>query len=64
MLPTGVPRLAVEAGTTFGWTRWADDAIGIDRFGASAPGGVAMREFGFTVEEVVRRATALVRGGA
>ena len=64
VLPTGVPRLAVEAGTTFGWTRWADDAIGIDRFGASAPGGVAMREFGFTVEEVVRRATALVRGGA
>lgn len=64
VLPDGVPRLAVEAGTTFGWERWADAAVGIDRFGASAPGAVAMREFGFTVEEVVRRATALVRGGA
>ena len=38
MLPPGVPVLSVEAAATFGWARWADDSIGIDRFGASAPG--------------------------
>ena len=62
VLPIGVPRLAVEAGTTFGWERWADDAIGIDTFGASAPGAVALERFGFTVDAVVGRATALVGG--
>jgi transketolase len=62
VLPVGVPRLAVEAGTTFGWERWADEAIGIDTFGASAPGGVALERFGFTVDAVVARATALVGG--
>jgi transketolase len=62
VLPAGVPRLAVEAGTTFGWDRWADDAIGIDTFGASAPGAVALERFGFTVDAVVARATALVGG--
>jgi transketolase len=64
VLPEGVPRLSVEAGTTFGWARWADASIGIDTFGASAPGGVALERFGFTVDAVVRRATALVGGGA
>ena len=38
VLPPEVPTLAVEAGATLGWERWADDALGIDRFGASAPG--------------------------
>ena len=38
VLPADVPTLAVEAGTSFGWERWADDVVGIDRFGASAPG--------------------------
>ncbi len=41
--PSGVPVLSVEAATTFGWERYADDSIGIDRFGASAPGGVGAR---------------------
>ncbi|MFM7617726.1 MAG: transketolase [Actinomycetes bacterium] len=62
VLPAGVPRLAVEAGTTFGWTRWADDTIGLDAFGASAPGAVALERFGFTVDAVVARATALAGG--
>ena len=56
-------RLAVEAGATFGWERWIGPAgavIGIDRFGASAPGEVNMREFGFTVENVLARARALL----
>ena len=38
VLPPGVPVLSVEAAATFGWARWADESIGIDRFGASAPG--------------------------
>ncbi len=38
VFPAGVPVLSIEAGSTFGWDRYADDAIGIDHFGASAPG--------------------------
>jgi transketolase len=64
VLPADVPTLAVEAGTTFGWERYADDAIGIDHFGASAPGPVAMAQFGFTPEHVAARARALVENGA
>jgi transketolase len=64
VLPPAVPRLAVEAAVPFGWERWvgSDGAvIGLDRFGASAPGEVTMRELGFTVERVVARARALLR---
>ncbi|MGD0882391.1 MAG: transketolase [Acidimicrobiales bacterium] len=60
VLPPGVPTLSVEAATTFGWERYADDSLGIDRFGASAPGATVMEEFGFTTSNVVARATALV----
>jgi transketolase len=60
VLPPGIPVLSVEAGSTFGWSRYADASIGLDTFGASAPGAVAMKEFGFTVEHVVERAQALV----
>ena len=59
VLPVGVPRLSVEAATTFGWARWADDSIGIDRFGASAPGGLVLQKLGINVANVVARATAL-----
>ena len=38
LLPPGVPVLSVEAASTFGWATYADESIGIDRFGASAPG--------------------------
>ena len=61
VIPPEVPTLAVEAGSTFGWDRWADDTIGIDHFGASAPGDVLFTQFGFTVEHVTDRARALVR---
>ncbi len=54
------PALSVEAGTTLGWAQWAEDSIGIDHFGASAPGEVLMAEFGFTVDHVVERALALI----
>ncbi len=60
VFPPGVLTLAVEAATTFGWERYADDTIGIDHFGASAPGDVVMREMGFTVDNVVARAEALL----
>jgi len=56
-------RLAVEAGATQGWHRYVGDlgdVIGLDHFGASAPGPVLMREFGFTVENVCKRALALL----
>ena len=49
----GVPVVSVEAGSTFGWHRWADECVGIDRFGASAPGSVVMEKLGITVDAVV-----------
>jgi transketolase len=60
VLPPGVPVLSVEAGSTFGWARWANDSIGIDRFGASAPGSVVLDKLGISVDHVVQRACALV----
>jgi transketolase len=59
-LPPGVPTLAVEAGCSHGWDRYADDVIAIDHFGASAPGSVALAEFGYTADNVVARARALL----
>ena len=60
ILPAGVPALSVEAATTFGWERWSDDSIGIDRFGASAPGGVVLERLGINVDHIVERANALL----
>jgi transketolase len=60
LFPSGVPVLSVEAATTFGWERFADDSIGIERFGESAPGAVALENLGINVDHVVRRARALV----
>ena len=59
LLPT-VPVLSVEAGVTFGWALHADDSIGIDRFGASAPGAEVMDRLGLNVAHVVARARALL----
>ena len=60
VLPPGVPRVAVEAGSTAGWHKYVgaiDDArgavVGLDTFGESAPAGVLFKHFGFTVENVV-----------
>jgi len=61
VLPSDVPTLAVEAGTSFGWDRWADDSVSIDnRFGASAPGKVVLEKLGYTPENVATRAKALL----
>ncbi len=61
VLPKGTPTVSIEAGSTFGWARYAHAHVGIDHFGASAPGDTLMKEFGFTVEKVVETAIALVR---
>ncbi len=60
VLPPGLPRLSVEAASSFGWERYADASVAIDTFGASAPGEVALAEFGFTPEHVADRAAALL----
>jgi transketolase len=60
VLPPGVPVLSMEAGATLGWERYADDSIGIDHFGASAPVDVVMEQFGFTATHMVERARALL----
>ena len=64
VLLAGVPRLAVEAGATLGWWKYVGldgDVIGLDRFGASAPGPLVMKELGFSAENVAARAKALVK---
>ena len=60
LLPPGVPALSVEAASTFGWDRWAEGCMGIDRFGASAPGDVVLEQLGFTPAGVADRARALI----
>jgi transketolase len=63
VLPQSVPRLAVEAGVSFGWREVVGDSgavIGIDRFGASAPGAEVAANLGLTVEGVVEIALQLV----
>ena len=65
VLPSNVrARLAVEAGCSFGWHKYVGfdgDIISIDHFGASAPGEILFKEFGFTVENVVERAMKLLK---
>jgi len=68
VLPPSVKaRLSIEAGVTLGWQKWVGDegdSIGLDRYGASAPGDIVMKEYGFTVENVVARAHAVLGKGA
>ena len=63
VLPAGVPKLSVEAGVTLGWERWVDLPVGIDRFGASAPGSVVLDKLGMNAPNVAAQATALVERG-
>jgi len=60
VLPDDVPAVSVEAASTFGWAKYAHAHVGLDRFGASAPGDVNMREFGFTAEHVADVAASLI----
>jgi transketolase len=64
LLPRAVPKLAVEAGATLGWWKYVGldgDVVGIDHFGASAPGPIVMKEFGFTAENVAARAKKILK---
>jgi len=64
VLPADVPKLAVEAGATHSWWKFVGtggDVVGIDRFGASAPGKVVMAELGFTPGNVAARAKKIAR---
>ena len=60
ILPPDVPAVSVEAASTFGWAKYAKAHVGLDRFGASAPGEVAMAELGFTPENVAEVASKIV----
>src|SRR5215469_7075760 len=64
VLPPNVPRLAVEAGSPLGWWKYVGDdgdVIGLDRFGASAPGKTVMEKLGFTPENVAERAKKIAK---
>ena len=59
LFPDGVPIVSVEAGVTLGWHKYADYPIGIDRFGSSAPGAIALKELGISVEAIVNKVKTL-----
>ncbi len=64
IFPHGVPKVSIEAGATMGWWKWIGRdgiAIGLDRFGASAPGPVALEKLGFSVANVAEKAKSLVK---
>jgi transketolase len=63
VIPPGRPSLAIEAGVTQGWERWVDRTLGVDRFGASAPGSVVLAELGMRPERVVAAAKDLLGWG-
>jgi transketolase len=69
VLPAGVPRVAVEAASSFGWDRWVGEGgapsgaiVALDRFGASAPAPRLFRELGFTPENIAATARGVLAG--
>lgn len=63
VLPANVPKLGIEAGATLGWWKYVGldgGVVGVDRFGASAPGPKVMAEYGFTPENVAAKAKGLI----
>jgi transketolase len=64
LMPEGTPKIAVEAGATMGWWKYVGHnggIIGVDKFGASAPGPKVMEEYGITVEHIVKLAKKLLK---
>lgn len=64
VLPDGVPAMAVEMGSSFGWYKYVGShgaVYGIDRFGASAPGGEVVEKYGFTPDKVAEAARQLIK---
>lgn len=67
VIPKSSRKVAIEAGATLGWREWVGDRgaiVGLDRFGASAPGTTALEKLGFNVEHVVATALSLLKKGA
>ncbi|CAE7243433.1 tkt [Symbiodinium natans] len=62
LLPKGVPTLSVEAACTSGWDEFSTAQVGINVFGASAPGGTCLEKFGFTAENVKECAEKCLKG--
>jgi transketolase len=65
--PAVTARLAVEPGATMSWWKWVGlqgDVLGLDRFGASAPGATVLKELGFTADNIAARARALLGGAS
>jgi transketolase len=63
IFPDHLPKLAVEAGAPLGWWKYVGrhgDVIGLERFGASSPGKIALEKLGFGVDSIVKRSEALV----
>ncbi|MXV90071.1 MAG: transketolase [Acidimicrobiia bacterium] len=60
VIPPDRPSVAVEAGVTQGWERWVDRALGVERFGASAPGNIVLAELGMNPDRVVAAARELL----
>ena len=64
IFPHGIPKISVEAGVTMGWWKYIGRdgiAIGIDRFGASAPGAIALEKLGISTGHVIEAARKLVK---
>ena len=64
IFPASIPKLAVEAGATLGWWKYVGhdgDVVGLDRFGASAPGPTVLEKLGFSAASVAARAKKLVK---
>jgi transketolase len=60
LLPDDVPAVSVEAGSTFGWSRFAQHHVGIDRVGASAPGAIVLERLGISAAHVVSVVTDIL----
>jgi len=62
LLPKNTPKMSVEAAVTMGWQEWADAMVGVNVFGASAPGGTCLDKFGFNAANVVSCAERCMAG--
>ena len=61
VFPPNVPVVSVEAGVTFGWSQYAEVSVGIDRFGASAPGSTVLKNLGISAENVAEQARVALK---
>ncbi|HWB23213.1 MAG TPA: transketolase [Gaiellaceae bacterium] len=60
VLPAGIPKVSVEAGSSFGWAKWVDHSVSIDTFGASGPGGKVLTHFGISPENIALRVEEVI----